>query len=429
MSTTFQPKGVVRQDRAWSQLISDVEFDLTSIDAEIDGLGLEEETAGVVARVGGAEGDQAAALRRLMMGRRELTQEEDEGRMAGGREDMGRMPMPHEDTGRMPVPRITTLQAARKARVVAIASGKGGVGKTNIAVNTAIALTRRGFRVTLLDADLGTANADVLCGIMPAARLDHVLGPGGLAVQDGATRSILDIVVDAPGGFKLVPGSAGIGRMADLTAGERRWLVSALVELAAEADIVLIDAAAGVGQGVTSLLHAADLAIVVTTPEPTAIADAYAMVKCLMMEGQTPAVGEEDRIALVVNQTREPMEAFATHARIARVCERFLGLHLPMLGFIAQEVRVGEAVRAQKPVVLMDPGAPASRNMADLAVSIVNMLGMERPDMPRRRPVVRSARAGRGVGGLVRQLLGFGAESDHPREKAQSSRTSVELKS
>jgi flagellar biosynthesis protein FlhG len=398
ISTTSQPKPAARQDRAWSQLISDVEFDLTSIDAEIDALELDEEPIQAAMHVASPEDDQATALRRLVEQSGRTATRPRFSEQSGARAE----PMP-----RFKKDRAATLQAARKARVVAIASGKGGVGKTNIAVNTAIALAKRGLRVTLLDADLGTANADVLCGIMPAARLDHVLSPGGLAHQDGATRSISDIVVDAPGGFKLVPGSAGIGRMADLTAGERRWLVSALVELAADADIVLIDAAAGVGQGVTSLLHAADLAIVVTTPEPTAIADAYALVKCLVMEAEHPPTSEEDRIALVVNQSREPMEAFATHARIARVCERFLGLNLPMLGFVAQDVRVGEAVRAQKPVVLMDPGAPASRSMADLAVAIINTLGIERPDAPQKprpRPVFR---ADRGVGGLVRRLLGF----------------------
>lgn len=402
-STLHEPRTVAtRPDRAWSQLITDVEFDLASIDAEIDDLELESEAVEVVARVAEPEGDQAASLRRMMGG------------VGGVREE--------KNTGRMPVPRtqglespchdrVAMLQAARKARVVAIASGKGGVGKTNIAVNTAIALSRRGLRVTLLDADLGTANADVLCGIMPSARLDHVLGPGGLAVHDGARRSINDIAVDAPGGFKLVPGSAGIGRMADLNAGERRWLVSALVELAAEADVVLIDAAAGVGQGVTSLLHVADLSIVVTTPEPTAIADAYALIKCLMMESDVPPSTEEDRIALVVNQTREPLEAFATHARIAGVCERFLGLRLPMLGFVAQDVRVGEAVRAQKPFAIMDPGTMASRNTADLAVAIINFLGIERPEIAWKRLRPRDQRVDRGVGGLVRRLLGYPSQT------------------
>ncbi len=413
MNNTLQePRAAAaRADRAWSQLITDVEFDLASIDAEIDDLGMETGAVEVVARVSEPEGDQAASLRRMMggVGLSETREEKSTGRMPVARNHG--LESPWHD-------RMATLQAARKARVVAIASGKGGVGKTNIAVNTAIALARRGLRVTLLDADLGTANADVLCGIMPSARLDHVLGPGGLAVHDGARRSINDIVVDAPGGFKLVPGSAGIGRMADLNASERRWLVSALVELAAQADVVLIDAAAGVGQGVTSLLHAADLSIVVTTPEPTAIADAYALIKCLVMESDVPPCTEEDRIALVVNQTREPLEAFATHARIAGVCERFLGLRLPMLGFVAQDVRVGEAVRAQKPYTIMDPGTMASRNTADLAVAIINMLRIERPEIawkrlrPARQP--GGQRMDRGVGGLVRRLLG------HPSQTAQT---------
>ncbi len=433
-NTLQEPRAAAaRPDRAWSQLITDVEFDLASIDAEIDDLGLETQAVETVARVAEPEGDQAASLRRMM------------GEVGGVREEKtkGRMPVVQNHGLESPchernADRMATLQAARKARVVAIASGKGGVGKTNIAVNTAIALARRGLRVTLLDADLGTANADVLCGIMPSARLDHVLGPGGLAVHDGARRSINDIVVDAPGGFKLVPGSAGIGRMADLNAGERRWLVSALVELAAQADVVLIDAAAGVGQGVTSLLHAADLSIVVTTPEPTAIADAYALIKCLMMESDLPPNTEDDRIALVVNQTREPLEAFATHARIAGVCERFLGLRLPLLGFVAQDVRVGEAVRAQKPYTILDPGTMASRNTADLAVAIINMLGIERPEIAwkRLRPARQQGgqRMDRGVGGLVRRLLGYSSQTaqtvqkdENPQHRLHSSSENAEV--
>jgi flagellar biosynthesis protein FlhG len=379
--------------------------DLASIDAEIDELGIVDRGGSCAT----AEVDQATSLRRMFLHEIE----------AGPAPAARSSPRPRFVSPLPPADRLAILQNARRAKVVAIASGKGGVGKTNIAVNTAIMLARRGLRVTLLDADLGTANADVLCGVMPAARIDHVLAPGGLVHQDGGARRLADIAIDAPGGFKLVPGSAGIGRMADLTSGERRWLVSALVELAADTDVVLIDAAAGVGQGVTSLLQAADLAIVVTTPEPTAIADAYALIKCLVMEAadDDPADGS-DRIALVVNQAREPVEAFATHARMAAVCDRFLGLALPMLGFVAQDVRVGEAVRAQKPFAIAHPGAPASRNVSDLADAIVDLLGVKPVSEGLSTGTSTSASADRGIGALVRRLLGFSSKSDHAAEKS-----------
>ncbi len=416
MQTLVRDRRHTLQERAWSQLITDAEFDLASIDAEIDGLGLEGEVEAAV-RGADPEQDQASGLRRMVgIPVMDVRMGEEALRAVPARTH--RHSSKAATVGGTGAARVEMLKAASRAKVVAIASGKGGVGKTNIAVNTAIALAAKGIRVTLLDADLGTANADVLCGLMPAARLDHVLGPGGMAHQDGGTRSLADIAIDAPGGFKLVPGSAGIGRMADLNAMERRWLVSGLVELAAQADVVLIDAAAGVGQGVTSLLHAADLAVVITTPEPTAIADAYALIKCLVMEGERSPEDESDRIALVVNQTHAPVEAFATHARIARVAEQFLGLNVPLLGFIAQDVRVGESVRAQRPVMIAHPETEASRCISDLAGSIVNMLGVRGQGMPHVVRTGRGGRGNRGVGGVVRRLLGISTRSDHAAEKS-----------
>lgn len=313
--------------------------------------------------------------------------------------------VPSSDPFSAPAPRWTdrnhVLAAARNARIVAVASGKGGVGKSNIAVNLAIALASRGLRVTLLDADLGTANADVLCGIRPSARLEHVLGPRGLAYSDIAARSICDIRIPAPGGFSLVPGSAGISRMADLSASERRWLVGAIVELAAEADIILIDAAAGVGSSVTALVHAADASIVVTTPEPTAMTDAYALIKCLVAEdlesGERDSV--RDRLSIVVNNVRDANEAFATHARLSAVCDRFLGGPVAMLGHVAQDLRVSEAVRAQIPLLVRTPSTPAAINIQQLATGLVHALGLN----PTQRAAARPAR---GLRGLVRRLLG-----------------------
>ncbi|MBY0310898.1 MAG: MinD/ParA family protein [Phycisphaerales bacterium] len=332
--------------------------DISDIDAEID-LQLDQMFDAVTpfTRVATQSVDQAARLRGLMQ----------------------QSPAPQHPP-QQSSPRQDMISAARSARVIAIASGKGGVGKTNISVNLAIALAERGLRVTLLDADLGTANADLLCGVIPHARLDHILAPAGLGVQDGASRSIRDIAIRCPGrggvgGFDLIPGSAGVARMADLSPGERRWLLNALVELASETDVLLIDAAAGIGPDVTTLLASADLALVVTTPEPTALADAYALIKCL---ASVDHFTRDDRaeLALVVNQTRSPAEAFATHARLAQVCDRFLATTIPMLGFVAHDLRVPEAVRAQCPLLVRTPDTPASHNLRELAGSAINLLGL-----------------------------------------------------
>jgi flagellar biosynthesis protein FlhG len=298
----------------------------------------------------------------------------------------------------VPGPMASTVRSVEGGVVVApapltiaVASGKGGVGKTNVAVNLAVAFAGAGHRVTLLDADLGTANADVLCGLMPSARLDHVLA-GPLGVHDGGRRTLRDILVEAPGGFRLIPGSAGIARMADLSVLDRRALFMALAELDHDTDLLIIDTAAGVGSGVTSFVDAADTCVVVSTPEPTSVADAYALIKC----AATTATGLEcwrsssddarerrggvPRFQLVLNQCVDALEARRVAARIGAVCDRFLGLNVPMLGWIAQDVRVAEAVRARQPLLVRSPDAAASRNISALADVLAQQL-----DLPDRR--------------------------------------------
>ncbi len=251
--------------------------------------------------------------------------------------------------------------------IVAVTSGKGGVGKTNLAVNLAIALSARHVRVTLLDADLGMANTDVLLGMTPTRRIDTVVGDS--YVGSGASGSLAGLCVEAPGGFRLIPGSAGVARIADMPRQSRAGMIDALSSLSASSDVVLIDTGAGAHAGVTSFVRAADVAMVVVTPEPTSIADAYAMVKCLTDAGRMRE--NMPRVMLVVNQALDEEEARGVHGRIAAVSARFLGAEPGMMGWVPSDAGVSLAVRARVPFVLKEPRGAASVAVGRLAEAVV----------------------------------------------------------
>ena len=259
----------------------------------------------------------------------------------------------------------------RRIPIVAIASGKGGVGKTTTSVNLSIALAKHNRRAVLLDADLGLANADVLCGLMPKARLES-------AVSDGDGFSLEDLAIDAPGGFRLIPGSVGIGRVGELDDAERRVLLNRLNDLHESNDVIMIDTSAGLGPSVTAFIDAADACLIVVTPEPTSIADAYALIKVLVTQQQEHGASSRvPTLALIVNQAVNEKEANAVHTRISGVCDRFLGYSLPMIGYIRKDKKVVKAIKARSPYMIESPKCSASRDMAELAASMIDWLGIE----------------------------------------------------
>jgi flagellar biosynthesis protein FlhG len=250
--------------------------------------------------------------------------------------------------------RLRELAARQhRALVVALTSGKGGVGKTNLAVNLAIEIARRGRRVVLLDADLGLANADVLLNVNPQCNLAHVVA---------RRKSLEEVIVDAPGGIRFVAGASGLARMADLPPADRLRLVSSLDQLEWNADCIVVDTGAGISPSVLGFVQSADRAVIVTTPEPTAVTDAYAMIKVLT-RSEVPA----GSVSLLVNQARSVVEAEQVRDRIARVARQFLGVGVFDAGHIPFDPVVAEAVRRRTPFVLASPGCPASRAVAELA--------------------------------------------------------------
>ncbi|MDP9173032.1 MAG: MinD/ParA family protein [Planctomycetota bacterium] len=247
-----------------------------------------------------------------------------------------------------------------RATVIAVTSGKGGVGKSNIAVNLAIKLASAGKEVVLLDADLGLANADVLCNVDLPSNLSHVIS---------RKRELADVMVDAPGGFRLIGGASGLARMADLTDYDRQRLVSALAELEARTDVILIDTGAGISPNVLSFTRCADHVLVVTTPEPTAITDAYAVIKVISRD-------ETGRpISLLVNQVRVQGEGRVVYERIAKVAKQFLQVNVLDAGFVHSDPEVPAAVRRRMPFLLASPRCPASLCIGQLAMRLERGVG------------------------------------------------------
>jgi flagellar biosynthesis protein FlhG len=239
-----------------------------------------------------------------------------------------------------------------RRKVLAVTSGKGGVGKTNIVTNLAIALARQGARVLVLDGDLGLANVDLLLGIAPQYDLqDMILGD----------RRLEDIILEGPDGIRVVPASSGVEELANLDEYRTECLLRSLASIEEDVDLILIDTPSGIGAHAVSLAQAADEIIVVTTPEPTSFSDAYAMIKVLSQRALkcTPA--------LLVNQANSENEAQEVSRRVQSVAKRFLNLEIPYWGFVLADESVPKSVLRQEPFLSTYPYSPASSCIIRLA--------------------------------------------------------------
>ncbi|MFP3937722.1 MAG: MinD/ParA family protein [Phycisphaerae bacterium] len=244
---------------------------------------------------------------------------------------------------------------ARDASTIAVTSGKGGVGKSNIALNLSILLSAAGNRVALVDADLGLGNLDVLMDMGVRANVSHVIA---------GRRRLSEVIVDLPCGVQFVPGASGLARLAELSEFQRAKLLEDLGSLEADNDIIVIDTGAGIGANVLQLSAAADRTIVVTTPEPTAVTDAYAVVKILTQRRY------EGQLSLLVNFATDRQQARQTSQRISTVARQFLGTRLLDAGYVLTDEKVPEAVRRRDPFVLSHPRCAASKCLAALATKL-----------------------------------------------------------
>ncbi len=240
-----------------------------------------------------------------------------------------------------------------RMHTIVVTSGKGGVGKSNLAANLAIALGERGARVLLLDGDLAQANLDLLLGLHPRFDLQHVL--------DGQ-KTLDEIVVNGPENVRLVPAASGVPELADLDDFRRERLVRSLGTIDAGADVLLIDTATGVSRQTTEFCRIANEVLVVTTPEMPAFSDAYSLVKLLQKQG-----GLARAPRLVVNMATGAEDAEDTAHRIRLVARRFLQIELECLGVVPFDPHVPRAVRLQEPVLTAFPKSPAAAAYRALA--------------------------------------------------------------
>lgn len=252
----------------------------------------------------------------------------------------------------------------RNSSTIAILSGKGGVGKSNIAVNLSVCLAEQGLRVALTDLDMGLANADVLMNLHPRYTLAHLVG---------GARALEEICLRGPGGICFLPGASGVHALYNLSEFERQHLITQLHKLAASADIAVFDLGAGLSRNVLSFAHVAERVWVVTTPEPTAVTDAYATVKALHKERYRGS------ISLVVNMSDSRAQAEATYRRIAAVAQKFLNFPIANAGYLLHDSSVELAVQARCPFVIRCPGSNASACIAAMASEVARSCALPQP--------------------------------------------------
>ncbi|WP_053957419.1 MinD/ParA family protein [Inediibacterium massiliense] len=241
-------------------------------------------------------------------------------------------------------------------RVITVTSGKGGVGKSNFTINLGLALTKLGYKVTILDADLGLANIDVILGVIPKYTLAHMIR---------SEKEIHEIVVKGPGGIQFISGGSGLKELVNLNEEQISNVIDSLRHLGKNMDFILIDTGAGINDSVLSFVDAASEVILVTTPEPTSITDAYAMLKNLVLK-------DKDKIIRVlINRAENPKEGMEIFNKLNMVSQKFLNIPLERLGYLYDDPLVSKSVKLQKPFLLSFPNSLISKSVESIASKLI----------------------------------------------------------
>ena len=256
---------------------------------------------------------------------------------------------------------VSETEEKPTTRVITVTSGKGGVGKSSISLNLAISMSRMGKRVILLDADFGLANIEVMLGIRPKANLADLMFRG---------KDLKDIIVDGPEGIRFISGGSGIQELARMNRDQCIYLTKKLVELDELADVIIIDTGAGISDSVLEFVASSNEVLLVATPEPTSITDAYALLKALNRKSEFSK--SSTTIKMIANRVRNADEGRnVLYENMKNVVNRFLNISLEFLGSIPQDDLVQKAVMRQTPVTVGAPNSPASKALEAMAKELL----------------------------------------------------------
>ncbi len=247
------------------------------------------------------------------------------------------------------------------ARVITVTSGKGGVGKSNTAINLAIQFRKMGQRVIILDADFGLANIEIMFGTVPKHNLCDLIYQG---------KNIKEIITWGPGEVGFISGGSGIAGLSNLSRDYLIYIIQNLAELDAIADIIIVDTGAGISDAVLEFLVASGEILLVTTPEPTSITDSYSLLKALNRHPRFSM--EESKIKVIANKVYEPADGNALFNKLNVVVQRYLKIPIAYLGYVPQDDRLSQAVMQQTPVSLASPNARSAKAYENIAAILMN---------------------------------------------------------